>query len=250
MITSGKILQKNKMCSNKEYKDIYESWRNFINENINVPDVMSIIRKIKILEKEIENCKSGKKLVIEYLEDSENICILNIKKHEDINIQGKIKFEKTQPSEKSGYALGGYKIIETYQTTKGFGPLLYEIIIEKVSELGSYLISDRSKVSTAALNVWNIYNNRNDIKKRQLDINTGESEYLGINQLTTKIDDDTSMQVAIKDRGEEDWHESALSKAYHKERNNLIVLDYLRQSKYIDFIDEKVDEHDEEVYYN
>ena len=232
------------MNSKKEYKIIYESWRNFICENIKPqPSGMSIINKIKILEEKVKNCKSGKNLVITYTEDSYNDCILNIEFHPDLDIQGMIEFEKTPEGWPIGYAYGGYRIRETHQTTKGFGPLLYEIIIEKVSELGSFLMSDRSTVKQAALNVWNVYNDRNDIIKIQLDINTDESERLYIDQLTpANASDDTSMESAINDKGELDWYESALSKGYYKEIQDLIVLDYLRQSEYIDFIDQRVDE--------
>ena len=232
------------MLNNKEYKEIYKSWQNFINEDVKPPPSgMSIINKIKILEEKIKNCKSGKNLVITYTEDSYNDCILKIEFHPDLDIQGMIEFEKTPEGWPLGYAHGGYRIRETHQTTKGFGPLLYEIIIEKVSELGSFLMSDRTTVKPAALNVWNVYNNRSDIKKIQLDINVDESELFDIYQLTpADARDDTSMEAAIDDKGNLDWYNSALSKGYYKDSSDLIVLDYLRQSEHIDFIDQKIDE--------
>jgi len=233
------------MKKNSEYKVLFECWRRFLNENSQkpTPSGMSIINKIKILESYIQKCKSKSNLVIRYTEDSYNDCILNIEKHPDLNIQGSIEFEKTPEGWPLGYAHGGYRIRETHQTTKGFGPLLYEIIIEKVSELGSFLMSDRNTVSSDALNVWNVYNSRSDIKKIQLDINTDESEALDIDQITpANVSDDTSMEAAVNDKGNQDWRKSALSKGYSKEIQHLCVLDYLRQSKYIDFIDEIVDE--------
>lgn len=233
------------MKKNSEYKILFESWRRFLNESDQKPSPsgISIINKIKIIEDHIQKCKSKRKLVIKYTEDSYNDCILEIEKHPDLNIQGSIEFEKTPEDWPLGYANGGYRIRITHPTTKGFGPILYEIIIEKVSELKSFLMSDRNTVSADALNVWNVYNNRSDIKKIQLDINAYDAKLFNIEQITPNDkEDDTSMTAAVKDKGVQDWNKSSLSKGYFKESHHLCVLDYLRKSKYIDFIDEKVDE--------
>jgi TP901 family phage tail tape measure protein len=54
--------------------------------------------------------------------------------------------------------------------TKGYGPRLYDVLMEAVTEKGAMLTSDRSSVSGDARKVWEYYfNNRGDVKKTQLE---------------------------------------------------------------------------------
>lgn len=151
-------------------------------------------------------------------------------------IKGNIQFESTDEEWLEGYGLGSFRIREVSDTTKGFGPLLYEILLEKACEHDSYLISDRHTVSDSAKRVWQVYYSREDVLKKQLDINSEESADLQIKQLTPDdVSDDTSMDSAIKDKGKDKWFESPLSQAYYKRKSDLRVLNYLRNSDKIDF---------------
>ena len=52
---------------------------------------------------------------------------------------------------------------------RGYGPRLYDIVMEEATKLGAMLVSDRSRVSAAAYKVWKYYfENRNDVKKSPL----------------------------------------------------------------------------------
>lgn len=234
------------MMNRKEYKLLVEGWRGFLNESVGLDNVLS---KIDYLEEKAK--RSGENIVIIYKEESEGyggrseVCgkIEYSGYHAENSfdgdvLSGSIEFESTEENWPEGFALGGYRILETYKTTKGFGPLLYEIIIEKVSEKDSFLMSDRHNVTAEARRVWDIYMSRPDIQKIQLDINEDESEDIGIEQLTPEYpDDDTSMESAIADKGTLHWMDSSLSKGYYKIKGNTPVLDRLRESKFIDFIE-------------
>ena len=54
--------------------------------------------------------------------------------------------------------------------TKGYGPRLYDVLMEAVTEKGAMLTSDRSSVSGDARKVWEYYfKNRGDVKKTPLE---------------------------------------------------------------------------------
>lgn len=56
------------------------------------------------------------------------------------------------------------------KATKGYGPKLYDVAMEAVTEAGGMLTSDRATVSKDAQNVWQYYfKNRGDVKKTPLD---------------------------------------------------------------------------------
>ena len=60
--------------------------------------------------------------------------------------------------------------VQSSAATQGFGPKLYDIVMEAASSKGSMLTSDRSRVSQAAFNVWKYYyKNRPDVYKTPLD---------------------------------------------------------------------------------
>lgn len=61
-------------------------------------------------------------------------------------------------------------VVESSGTTKGFGPLLYDIAMEEATKNGLSLVSDRKRVSDDAFRVWEHYlNNRPDVEKVTLD---------------------------------------------------------------------------------
>jgi len=67
------------------------------------------------------------------------------------------------------------------QASKGYGPKLYDVVMEAVTELGGMLTSDRATVSGAAKSVWDYYfKNRGDVKKIPLprDAWTGNYEMI------------------------------------------------------------------------
>lgn len=56
------------------------------------------------------------------------------------------------------------------KASKGYGPRLYDIVMEAATAAGGMLTSDRNQVSNAAKSVWAYYfNNRSDVKKTPLD---------------------------------------------------------------------------------
>ena len=98
------------------------------------------------------------------------------------------QFGKISISEDSGMVSAGYLKNDTRQgyataykmrdnlyyvglssATSGYGPKLYDVLMEAVTEKGSMLTSDRNVVSGAAKNVWEYYfKNRGDVKKTPL----------------------------------------------------------------------------------
>jgi hypothetical protein len=75
---------------------------------------------------------------------------------------------------RSGYATA-YKMrdylyyVGLSSATSGYGPRLYDVLMEAATEKGAMLTSDRSMVSGSAKNVWEYYfNNRSDVKKTPL----------------------------------------------------------------------------------
>ena len=120
-------------------------------------------------------------------------------------VSGAIDFER----EIKGRELGDFFIFETFPITKGYGPLLYEILVEKATEEGVCLMSDPEgdEVSDSAKSVWDKYLNRAD--------NVIDIEY---------------KHIAGR------YDSSSLSKCYRK-AGSLVVLDMLRKSKFINFVE-------------
>ena len=75
---------------------------------------------------------------------------------------------------RSGHIMASKIDSDLYQVglsgaTKGYGPRLYDVVMEAVTENGAMLTSDRSLVSGDAKRVWEYYfNNRGDVKKTPL----------------------------------------------------------------------------------
>jgi TP901 family phage tail tape measure protein len=67
-------------------------------------------------------------------------------------------------------ATGNLFTVGLSKATQGYGPRLYDIVMEAATAAGSMLTSDRNQVSESAKSVWSYYfNNRSDVKKTPLD---------------------------------------------------------------------------------
>ena len=175
-----------------DFGDLLREWRELLSEGeASVGRIMKMIEGIEAISRE-----EGKKCEIKYSLMGEYGRI-----EYDIEgevISGAIDFERLS----RGGELGDFIIFETFPITSGYGPLLYEILIEKASEAGVCLMSDREEVSDSAKAVWDKYLGRDDIEYKKID-------------------------------GDE---ESSLSKCYRKD-GELVILERLRDSEFIDFIE-------------
>jgi len=106
-----------------------------------------------------------------------------------------------------------YVIQQTYDTTSGYGPMLYDIALELCGARG--LMPDRDEVSAEARSVWNYYmNSRPDVRKVQMDNPS--------NELTPVTDDNVEQSSAEQDGAVKKWMDSPLSKAYIKDNTSTI----------------------------
>ena len=171
-----------------DFGDLLREWKELLSEGeASVGRIMKMIEGIEAISRE-----GGKKCEIKYSLMGEYGRI-----EYDIEgevISGAIDFEI--------WKTGDFIIFETFPITSGYGPLLYEILIEKASEAGVCLMSDREEVSDSARVVWDKYLSRDDIEYKQID---GDGE-------------------------------SSLSKCYRKD-GELVILEKLRNSEFIDFIE-------------
>ena len=179
----------------KETKLLVENWRSVLIENKRPASVNSIFNIINNLEKISKS--SGKVAKILYsLDGAYGRIEYSVF---DGVVSGAIDFER----EFKGRVFGDFFIFETFPVTKGYGPLLYEILIEKASEENVCLMSDRNEVSSSARIVWDKYLDRSDI-----DYNQKKGDV-----------------------------SSSLSKCYRKP-GKLVVLEKLRNSDFIDFVED------------
>ena len=120
---------------------------------------------------------------------------------------GYIEFEDI-PVDKQGNCYGAMKIVFT--TAKyGWGPFLYDLVMEKASIEAKGIVPDRSIVSFSARKVWKYYldNRMNDIHIRQLD---------DLNDSFKDGPQNDCSQNSSQDHMERDWVKSPLSKIYSK----------------------------------
>lgn len=108
----------------------------------------------------------------------------------------------------------------TTGTRSGWGPLLYDLAMEKASS-GGGLTPDRHSVSPDARAIWQKYDTaRPDVEKVQLDVprETLQSRPdFWREQLTPDDDsDDCGMTSASEEERDGWWHASPLSRAYRK----------------------------------
>ena len=86
--------------------------------------------------------------------------------------------------------LGAWMVIGA-GATHGWGPLLYDVVMEVVGAAG--LMADRQSLSKDAFNIWNVYMSRGDVVKKQLD----DTE----NTLTPGEEDNCDIDTAIHHSG-------------------------------------------------
>ena len=67
---------------------------------------------------------------------------------------------------KSSETPNAYTVYSAY-STKGYGPLLYELLMTYFYPMGITL-DDSSNTSPDALNVWKVFNNRGDVQKEPI----------------------------------------------------------------------------------
>lgn len=188
------------------------------------------------------------KSMIDDLERSGSKIIINARDEDTLHIQYTLTSSSTlhgsiscrssksvglEASETKGIGKGEvnspWYVTLTRSTTDGMGPLLYEVLIEYISSRkNAALKPDYSSVSNEARDVWEKFDNRSDIKKIQLDVDSfsvRRYQRYGdhIEQLTPdNVKDDTNQNSAIRDKGEDNWSSSSLSRAYRKDNTDLI----------------------------
>jgi len=113
--------------------------------------------------------------------------------------------------------LNGFSIASA-KTTRGWGPLLYEVALEWASQGGrAGLMADRRGVSDYAVAVWDKYLVRGDVDKKQLDIDPAGAKQFHTQQLTPDIpEDDCSQRSAARHGGSDGWQDTSISKLYNK----------------------------------
>ena len=142
---------------------------------------------------------------------------------------GKIRFGRIQRNPEP--CLGAWSIWNTFDTTSGWGPLLYDLAIEVATERAGGLTSDRESVSADARSVWTTYDSsRPDVTQAQMDVSDTDIKKwktLDLTHLTPDVVEDDCNQMsslfATWNTGAA-WHESPLSRAYRKPPTTLAAL--------------------------
>jgi len=146
-----------------ELRELLYEWKSFINEEKKEDFFLNkLYEKIKTLGNESKITFSKDNVMIH----GENI--------EGLPLQGKIVFKelydnnnnRVKIKDKEGITREGFAVDTTVDTTSGYGPLLYDLLIEYVSEKSGFLAPDPNGVSNDAYQVWDIYKNeRKDVKR-------------------------------------------------------------------------------------
>jgi len=148
----------------------------------------------------------------------------------------------------------GFGVDGTFDTTKGWGPMLYHVAMEVASIKGNGLTSDRNLVSGRAKPIWDFFmkNKPDGVKATQLDIKGDEAKEFGLKQLTKTKKDDCGQRSSVSwalgseygdwhrddkqdpfdgmgampDEAKEDfpWFDQSISKLYSKSSNIIKIL--------------------------
>ena len=109
---------------------------------------------------------------------------------------------------------------------QGWGPFLYDLVMEKATIESTGIIPDRTTVSANARGVWQYYlDNREGIVIRQLD-NLKDSFDNGLH--------DDCAQVSSQDHLRWNWKKSPLSKIYSKKPTTIETLKSFDPPKWIE----------------
>ena len=189
-------------------KKLFENWRKYlIVEGMKMPEDLpkGIFVTIEV---------DGDDHYVYY--SNKNAVMLNT----DSEVYGSIYFGPAGPKF-DGICEKGMVISSTNDTTKGWGPLLYDVALEHSSMISNGLMSDRGQVSPDAYRIWNYYlKNRNgDVKWRQLD-NPEDERTPGL-----PIDNcaqDAAEEAAEDNSYEWDSEENPLSKIFYKKDSTMI----------------------------
>ena len=130
-----------------------------------------------------------------------------------------IAFADADIADETGECYGGWIVAGTEVSPRGegWGPLLYEIALEWASQDGGGLTSDRVDVSDYAHAVWDKYEQRGDVKKKQMDIVNPHYWTPSLSQLTPEDPSDDCVQdIAVRTGPRSEWPKSPLSKMYYK----------------------------------
>ena len=120
----------------------------------------------------------------------------------------------------SGETYGAFEVTLS-RADRGWGPMLYDVVMETATQKGSGLTPDRYDVSDAALGVWNYYlHQRPDVDHAQLDFEPGYPVHM-----TDDPVDDSTMQFRygglydddpnVRETAQEEYLDGSLSKVYY-----------------------------------
>jgi len=255
--------------NNKEFKRILLEWNNFLkesNKDVGIDKIYTQIEMLKNINQETEKdfkikirkTKSNKYVIGYISKDHDYYSLVNhyltSKSKKDNSLApplyGCIEIidaktmlasdyddpEIEVPSKGERETDSTWFIRKTYDTKKGMGPLLYEVVIEFVSNtLNACIKPDPYRVTPDARIVWDKYMNRSDIITKQLDITPIDISYYTktydkefsdegdkqLRPLTAQTSDDTAQSSAMDHMGFY-WPESSLSKAYRKDNQEII----------------------------
>jgi len=210
----------------KDYYDLVNNWNNFlIQENTEFLDINSQIqRAINVTLK-----KFDQKLKIMITKEGNEFALIanfvDSNSHQEIDEVAYILFKKfpySRVTDQEGIKRGCYVIEHTEFVKYNLGPLMYDIIIEFVSNDNSLLCADRFEIKEKAQNLWrNYFNRRDDVKFAQLDIENDNLDPEEFPNLTPQFEDDFYQNMSIADKGKE-WFNSPFSKGYYKLNSHVI----------------------------
>ena len=124
--------------------------------------------------------------------------------------------------------LDGYQVVQA-SARKGWGPLLYDIMLELTSELGGGLTADRGSVSRDAYQVWDYYmRKRKDVEAKQLDITNRDFEKITPDDESDDCEQSSSIRWARNNNLDKEYGWSSQPTAYLYSKSSTPTLDALR----------------------
>lgn len=210
----------------QDYYDLVNNWNKFlIQENTEFLDINTQIqRAINLI---LEESDQKLKIMITK-EGNEFALIAELVDSNTGELLDKVayilfrKFPYSRVTDQEGIKRVCYVIEHTEFVEYNLGPLMYDIIIEFVSNDESLLCPDRFEIKEKAQNLWrNYFNRRDDVKFAQLDIENDNLDPKEYPNLTPQFEDDFYQTMSIADMGKE-WFNSPFSKGYYKLNSHVI----------------------------